>query len=132
MVGYCCDAHSAAFTCALFEMSHMVYDHGHPSSSSEKKYTVGQIKLAWQLMCRGDMEGLRKRDVERLVRTFRPNIPASELEQLVGPIKARITYSQLKSILQVDCLPKVSRGFVYRTAKQADAAWQFSTASIAS
>jgi hypothetical protein len=70
-------------------------------------YTPQQVKVAWKYLSHGGKEGLRKRDVELLIRTFRPNITSSELEQIVGPIKGRITFSHLRSVLQSDALPKV-------------------------
>ena len=70
-------------------------------------YSASQIRTAWRFMSRGDKDGLRKRDVDLLVRTFRPNITANELEQIVGPIKGRVTYSSLRTILQSSALPQV-------------------------
>lgn len=74
-----------------------------------KRYTSAQIRTAWHFMCRGDKEGLRKRDIERLVRTFRPTMAANELEQLLGPIKSRVTLNSLKQILSTDLMSKVCR-----------------------
>lgn len=62
-------------------------------------------------MTRGDKEGLRKRDIERIIRTFRPNTTAAEFEHIVGPLKGRITFTELKGILMSDVLPKVLSTF---------------------
>lgn len=70
-------------------------------------YTSQQVRDAWKYMSRGDKEGLRKRDVELLIRTFRPNITSSEMEQIVGPIKGRVTFTMLRSMLQAPALPRV-------------------------
>jgi hypothetical protein len=58
-------------------------------------------------MCRGDKEGLRRKDVEQLVKTFRPATTSVELEQKVGPVKGRITYNDVRHILLSEPLPKV-------------------------
>lgn len=77
--------------------------------SSPAHYTVPQIKAAWRLMCRGEKEGLRKKDIERIIRSFRPCTSSSEFEQLVGQLKARFTYAEVKHILMKESLPKVRK-----------------------
>jgi hypothetical protein len=72
-----------------------------------QRYTSQQIRMAWRMLCRGDKDGLRKSDIERAVRAFKPNITQSEVEQLVGPIKGRVTFNSLRSILQSNTLPMV-------------------------
>jgi hypothetical protein len=77
---------------------------------SPHHYTVPQIRAAWRLMCRGEKEGLRRKDIERIVRCFRPCISSSEFDQLVGPIKARVTFGEVKHLLMKESLPKVPFG----------------------
>lgn len=73
----------------------------------EPGYTASQISAAWKLMTRGDKEGLRKRDIERIIRTFRPSTTAAEFEHIIGPLKGRITFTDLRGILTSHSLPKV-------------------------
>lgn len=70
-------------------------------------YSTQQIRAAWEIASRGDKEGLRRKDVDCLIRTFRPDMTPTEVEQVLGPIKGRMTYSQLHSTLSVDALAKV-------------------------
>ena len=70
-------------------------------------YDSQQICTAWELLCRGDKDGLRRKDVDLLIRTLQPNMGASEIEQILGPVKGRMSYAQLYSTLQTDALAKV-------------------------
>ena len=79
----------------------------HDGDGAIPGYTASQISAAWKLMSRGDKEGLRKRDIERIIRTFRPNTTAAEFEHIVGPLKGRIPFSEVKGILMSDAIPKV-------------------------
>lgn len=73
-------------------------------------YTASQVSSAWKLMTRGDREGLKKRDIERIIRTFRPHTTAAEFDHIIGPLKGRITYAEVKSILVSESIPKVCLG----------------------
>lgn len=62
--------HSAADTCTVMET---------PVESGEDGpvYTLPQIKAAWRLMCRGEKEGLRKRDIGTATRACSIMLPIS-------------------------------------------------------
>eukprot|EP00892_Ulva_mutabilis_P011885 jgi/Ulvmu1/9069/UM005_0162.1 len=83
-----------------------IKDEPHDTEASTSGYTASQVTAAWKLMTRGDREGLRKRDIERIIRTFRPTTTAAEFEHIIGPLKGRITFSEVKGILMSDSIPK--------------------------
>jgi hypothetical protein len=73
----------------------------------EKAYSNAQVQTAWKMLSRGAKNGITRRDAEHLLRQFHPNLAPSNFEQIIGPIKGRLTYGELKALLQSDALPMV-------------------------
>jgi hypothetical protein len=66
-----------------------------------------QVQAAWKLLCKPGQDSLSKRDIHAVLRSLHPNISASELDQVMGQMKGRVTLSKLCNILQAAPLPEV-------------------------
>lgn len=66
-----------------------------------------QVQAAWKLLCKPDQDNLSKRDIHAVLRSLHPHISASELDQVMGQMKGRVTLSKLYNILQAAPLPEV-------------------------
>jgi hypothetical protein len=84
-----------------------VDDEPRTDQSLPEHISKAQVHAAWKLLCKPGQQSLSKRDIHAILRSLHPTISASDLDQVMGQMKGRVTLPKLYSILQAAPLPEV-------------------------